>query len=201
MEDLECTDLSLEAEIYLRLLGSVVPLKGAAYVAVPITSGSRFLNWYGGRGIQIVGTERYSEEHLRAVIEPNCADAAPRIATLRESISLPLIDPSSFDRPGWSQEDYRSFWASVIRRYAASAIFLEGWQYSSGCAFEFLIATTSNVKTLSEKLEPLSHIEGYELILSAVSEYYHHELNVPVMETVLSKLRFEKRVSEFREDM
>jgi hypothetical protein len=184
-----CPDLSPEAESYLRLLGSVAPLKGAAYVAVPITTGPRFLRWYADHGARIEGLERYAEEHRRSVVEPNCADAILRVAAIRKALLMPVIDPASFDRPGWSQEEYRDFWAAVIRRYAAMVIFLEGWQYSSGCSFEFLTATAAGVATLGEHLQPLSQTEGYELIISALSEFHSQGLAASFLESVLQRLK------------
>jgi hypothetical protein len=181
-------DLSPEAEDYLRLLSSVAPPKGAVYTAVPITTGARFLRWYAERGASVEGTEGYAEEHRLAVIEPNSAAAASRIAAIRKAMRLPVIDPSAFDRRGWSQEEYRNFWAAVIRRYAAMVVLLDGWQYSSGCSSEFLTATTNGILTFREDLQPLSRTEGHDLILEAASEFHSHGLLAPVLESVLRKL-------------
>jgi hypothetical protein len=181
-------DFPKEAEGFLHVLSCVAPIKGAAYAAVPITTGSRFLKWYVEGGAFIEGSNRYAEDHRHSVVEPNCSDARVRIAAIRKALPLPVIDPSAFEWPTWSQEEYRAFWAAVIRRYAAMAVFFDGWQFSSGCSFEFLTATTADIPTLGEHLQPLSRMKGYELIVAAVSEFRRHGIPAPVLESVLRNL-------------
>jgi hypothetical protein len=180
--------VTAEVKRYLSLLASVVKPKKAAYVAVPITTGPRFLDWYVRRGRVLKRACDYDTEHEHAVRMPNCADAAQRIAKLRKTVHYPLIDPSAFDRQGWSQETYRSFWATVIRRYARLVIFLNGWQYSNGCANEFWTAKKAKLKTVREDLTSLSRTEGLRLLRSAVTEYERHGLPSAFLVNVIEGL-------------
>jgi hypothetical protein len=180
--------VTAEVERYLSLLGSVVKPKKAAYVAVPITTGPRFLDWYASRGRVLERPRDYDTEHHQAVRVPNCADAALRIAALRKTVPYPLIDPSAFDRQGWSQETYRSFWAAVIRRYARLVIFLDGWQYSNGCANEFLTAVRTRLKTVREDRTSLSRKEGLRLLRNAATEYERHGLPAAFLVNVIQAL-------------
>jgi hypothetical protein len=82
-----------------------------------------------------------------------------------------IIDPTAVaDLDGWTQDDYRFFWGEVIRRFATSVVFVDGWQFSSGCAYEFVIATEAGVGTLDERLEPLSFQSGKALLREATRD-------------------------------
>jgi hypothetical protein len=57
----------------------------------------------------------------------------------------------------------------VIERYAGTVVFADGWEYSSGCAWEFLTAVRVGARLLREDLEPLTIEEGERLIRDAIA--------------------------------
>ncbi len=163
-------------ENIIELFNCLIDGKNTAYVSVPITTGHRFLGWYKQEGCKLdPGSIPYKEAHARAVIQPNIADAKQKIIELRHRCQpgYPvLIDPSAFNWPEWTQDDYRYFWGKVIERYVKAVIFLPGWQYSNGCAFEFLTAVLSGADTLDERLAVIAPQAGLDAVNVAIKELY-----------------------------
>lgn len=158
-----------EIQIMLEGLASVVEARAAWYVSSPLTTGRVASEWHlrdGGNSAQADG-----DEFRRKVIEPNRERAAEFVRKLRQSTSRVIIDPTAMgDLPGWTQADYRSFWGKVIERYAEMLVFRAGWQYSSGCAYEFLVAIQSGARVLREDLTPLTVDEGLALLRAAIDD-------------------------------
>ena len=104
---------------------------------MPITSGGRFIAWRRGAGRDLhPGTPAYERAHRSEVVLPNTRRAARFLELLRGRRVGPLIDPTALDVPGWRQNDYYEFWSKVIERHVRRAIFLDGWEHSTGCCLE-----------------------------------------------------------------
>ena len=130
-----------DVEALVGMLASVVADRTAVYVATPITSGRLLLEWYDSRGPGLdLGTSEYRSAHRRCVIEPNLARGADAVRRLRAALRRVVIEPSAVNLEGWQQADYYVLWATIIRRYADTVVFLDGWEYSEGCAYEFFTA-------------------------------------------------------------
>ena len=158
------------SHVVFEVLDGVIPDREAVYVSVPITTGKRFLDWRQGPGAGLAPSDgRYRSEHRRQVVDPNRAQVAPVIRLLRERLGRVVIDPTTLDDvPGWAQADYHAFWTQVIERYAATVVFLDGWEFSSGCTQEFLAAYRAGARLLREDLTPLRPDEGEQLIRDAI---------------------------------
>ena len=163
-----------DIEKILEVMRGVVPARGAIYVSAPITSGRRLTDWYvrSNGSLPHRSHPDYSAQHIREVIEPNRAHAAAIVRDVRERFpNRIIIDPTAVaDLDGWTQDDYRFFWGEVIRRFTTSVVFVDDWQFSSGCAYEFLIATEAGIETLDEKSEPLSFQDGKALLREATRD-------------------------------
>ena len=161
-----------EIELMLDILASVAGDRNAAYLSAPITSGKRFTDWRKRRGEDLGPSQpSYQEELIREVLEPNRAYAQLVARTLRGSFAGVLFDPTAVvDLPGWSQDDYRSLWGRIIERYVRTAVFIDDWQYSNGCAYEFVIAKKVGVITLNQNCAPLSIERGIVLVQKAIEE-------------------------------
>lgn len=57
-----------------------------------------------------------------------------------------------------------------MRLHSSLAVFIDGWEYSSGCTYEFMVAITCGIPTLDARLNPLSRDEGLRLMIQAHSE-------------------------------
>ncbi len=142
------------------------------YVSSPLTSGKRSIEWLMATQ-QPVGdpSELLSEDFKRTVLAVNRTDAASFVESLREREHRIVIDPTALpELPGWTQADYRVLWAAVIKRYVATVVFRDGWEYSNGCAWELLTAYVSNCRLLRENLSPLSVPEAKAMVEDAVAE-------------------------------
>jgi hypothetical protein len=155
-----------EIAVLLEGLASVVEGRTATYVSSPLTTGRTASEWHLRNG----GRPAAEDDFRRNVIEPNRTAAAAYVRELRKTRGV-VIDPTAMsDLPGWTQPDYRFFWGRVIELYANEVVFREGWEHSSGCAYEFFVALQSGASTLREDLTPLSLEDGQELVRAAVEE-------------------------------
>jgi hypothetical protein len=158
-----------EIAILLEGFASVVEARTATYVSSPLTTGQTAVEWHlrnGGRS----GPDSFADFN-RSVVEPNRKHAAEYVRGLRETRGV-VIDPTALgDLPSWTQPDYRYFWGRVIELYASEVVFRDGWQHSSGCAYEFFVALQSGASIFREDLSPLSLDDGQGLLRAAVEEY------------------------------
>lgn len=179
-----------EIEIVLGILVSMIDGRNAIYRSAPITSGERFVRWRRQyqEDVDPWGPE-YQSEFQREVVEPNRAHAKSLAQELRRAFREVLIDPTAVnDIDGWTQDDYRHMWARVIEEYIRVVICTDGWQYSNGCSYEFLIAHRCNVTTLKENQQTLTLEEGMQLIRSAIDEMRIPALSTTFLENVLNEL-------------
>lgn len=158
-------------EILVEVFASLVEGRSAIYVSSPLTTGQRAFEWHL-RGHGISGpSELVSDSFRRDVIEPNREQAARFVRDFRRRTGRVVIDPTAVgDLPGWTQADYRVLWARVIEEYAETVVFRDGWQYSSGCAYEFLAARSSGARLVREDLSLVGVEEGHALLAEAIEE-------------------------------
>ena len=100
-----------------------------------------------------------------------------------------MIDPTALgDVPGWAQSDYHRFWVGVIERYARTVVFLDGWEYSSGCTHEFLAAIRVGAELLRQDLAPLRLDEGERRIRAAIAALDDDVLSTEPLRDALQEL-------------
>lgn len=161
-------------EALVNAFASVIDGRSAVYVSSPLTSGWRAIEHLERRSPNVDSSDASQEDFRRRVIEPNRRDAAEYVRRLRRKLKHVVIDPTAApDIAGWSQSDYRAWWGQVIRRYVEAVVLRDGWNYSSGCAYEFFVAHREGIRTLREELSPMTFEEGYELIGTAVLRTKH----------------------------
>lgn len=156
----------------LAAMGCALQPRSAVYVSTPITTGPRFVAWRRGPGAGLsVDDGEYRRGRHEAVIEPNRADVAPLVTSLRARLDDPVIDPTALeDVPGWEQFDYHWFWTEVIHRYAHTALFADGWEYSSGCVLELAAAVSAGIAVRQSDLSPLSLADAVGQVERAIAD-------------------------------
>lgn len=160
----------IEIEAIVSIFNSVIEGRSAYYVSTPITSGKSSVEPQHTAAMDTSVPEALSE-HRRNMIHCNHAYVHELVHKLRRSLASPVINPTAITGlPGWTQSDYRVLSAHVIERYVHTVIFVDGWQYSLGCSYEFLVARQTGAKTVTPKLEEVSVAEGIRLIRGAVNE-------------------------------
>lgn len=178
-----------EINALLNMLGSVIDDKNATYVGAPITSGKRLIEWRVKQNGSITYKVESCEEHPQEVVNANRAHARDIIRTLREKCDTVLIDPTSFeDLQGWTQDDYRDLWARAIKKYARKVVLIDGWEYSNGCAFEFLVAQQNGIPIFDERHRSLSLSDGLQKIETAISEMQSHNIPTDFLKSVVRDL-------------
>lgn len=183
------TSRSAEIDAHIELLRGVFANRNAVYVSAPITSGRRFLEWYSTlRGLRN-SNEDYQNEHFRQVVAPNRSAATVLVKRVRDINSGPVIDPTAVHHiEGWTQGDYRTAWARVIEEFVRTVVFANGWEFSNGCSYEFLIAVKTGVEAVDEALRPIDLPTGMSLISRAASELSSRGLAVEFLRGVLEDL-------------
>jgi len=138
------------------------------YLSVPITTGRAYLDYHAAAGQGAVDSVDHGRELARSDNERRAIATAHR---LRGKLPGTVIDPSRVTISDWQQDDYHTFWVEVIKRYTETMYFLDGWQYSDGCAIEFATAVSLGLPAFTEHMTPLSPAAGQELLHSAIDEY------------------------------
>jgi hypothetical protein len=190
------------ASLDTELFETVIEGRNATYISVPITTGKRFVDWWRQRGRRLAeaSSELYDEEHYRAVVQPNLDAARRRISRIRSETPGIVIEPTPFKKPEWDQKKFRKFWAQVIQRFVSAVIFLEGWEYSSGCSYEYLIAYRSGVKTLDEKSHPLPLTRALAMIRHSIEETTKCSAPIDFLQNVFDELQADVQLGHALDD-
>jgi hypothetical protein len=182
------------ASEFLAVLGCAIPRRTAIYCSAPITSGERFTQWVHRSGHRLANldeaTTAQRDAHRVEVIEPNVKHASKVVERLRAHNSQIVIDPTAINHlAGWQQSDWLEFWLEVIRNYAKQVVFVDGWQFSSGCVQEYLAAINGHLPTYDERMQPISVASAVLLIRSAMKEIADRGIVAsPTLEEVIARL-------------
>jgi len=156
----------------LSVFATVIDGRDALYVSSPFTTGRHAADWIARNGIGQPEDALNSDHFREQILAANRERAAEFVRSIRRHRpEVPVvISPTALpDVPSWTQADYRFFWGRVIAKYAERVVFLEGWENSSGCAYEYLCAVSSGAKTLNEHLRPLSFQEALKRLDNAAA--------------------------------
>jgi hypothetical protein len=132
------------------------------------------VEWYATEGHRLrTDVALYERAHREKVMLPNCEAAGPVVSELRAR-SLIAIDPTAFSPAGWTQPEFREFWALVIRRFACEVRFVDGWEYSDGCAYECLVACEEGLRmtTAAGVLRREEPTSGWRWLIVRAEEPY-----------------------------
>lgn len=182
-----------QIEDYARILECIHWKSHPIYVSTPITTGRLYLDWWQRRGRSIVDkfgerSKRYESEFNSEVVQKNQALANAVIKRVKMQREEPVIDPTQFTMENWDQDEYRHYWLQVIIRFVSTVVFVDGWQYSSGCSYELLTALDEGKEVLDESLNPISLEIASQLVEHAVLEYQSLDVPADILPKVLSEL-------------
>lgn len=148
-------------------------VRDAIYVSTPITTGRLLIDMRRGEvlGTGVQTQERPPADWQNLIRERNLEMAHELVSLVQERTTTSVIDPTQLvDIPGWDQSDYHRFWTELIAEFAKTVVFADGWQYSSGCALEFVAAVDANCSLMDHHLRPLSIQQGVALLKQAVED-------------------------------
>lgn len=152
-----------DVDLLLAAYGCAFPEREPWYLSSPITTGARFELWRSKKNLPLHHPD-YSAQHKQVVVEPNLQEASAFASNLRGLGHVVIVPAELPDIPGWTQSDYRFAWGEVIRRFVSTVVFLEGWETSSGCCYEFLIASELGLPILDQGLASMSLASGIKII-------------------------------------
>ena len=177
-------------EQILSVFETVLSERNAVYVSAALTTGRRFSVWRAGLSERFRADVTVDQaEFRRQVVEPNRRELARLVAELRLRHCV-VIDPAGLpDVPQWTQPDYRVLWGLVIERYARAVVFADGWQYSNGSAYEYLVAVRSGAIPLDQQEAPLPPERGLPLLDSAVRELRERATPIEFLTAVINDIR------------
>lgn len=180
-----------EIEFALNILATAIPTRSAIYVSAPITSGRRSAEWYRtlSQGVDLSNPE-YASLKIEHVIKPNTDAVQPIITALREHEKQVVIDPTALISPsGWTQGDFRFFWGAVVKRFASTVMFLDGWTYSAGCAYEYLVASECALRTIDVNRQDITVSSALLDLQVAIEELRLLEMDTAFQDAVFERLR------------
>jgi hypothetical protein len=181
------TSRAAEVDALIEMLRGVLKKRSAIYVSAPITSGRRFVECYAHR--RPGSPLEYQRDHVREVIAPNRSAAVALVNRARETASGVVIDPTAVGEiEGWTQGVFRSAWARVIEEFARAVVFANGWEFSNGCCYEFLIATKSGLEMLDESWCPIDVQRAISLIRAGIDELSSRSLPAEFLHGIVEEL-------------
>lgn len=165
-----------------------------SYCSVPITSGKNYLKWLSKNNKKYVDIDSLNQEelqsHLLEVIKPNHVLANQFVTCIRQKNSQPVIDPTSLiEIEGWQQKQWRELWQKVIENFVNKIYFINYWEYSNGCIYEFFIAQKQEIITLNETQELISLDEGINLIENTLNEFVALKINIDFRLQIINDLK------------
>lgn len=177
-----------DVQVILEFLASVACEQETVYMSAPITSGKRLLELRQNGSSSLKNSSGFTDLSIE-IISHNRLHAKTVAQKIRTKLNAVIIDPTLVsDIDGWTQDDYRFLWAKVIERYVKTVISIDDWNYSNGCAYEFLVAKQLNLKTLDERFNSLSLVTGILLIEEAIDELKNRFLPTRFLESVVNEL-------------
>lgn len=182
-----------DVSVVLSTLDCVLNGESAAYASSELTTGKRLyalMREHGLSDAKRLIDQIGQEEYRRLVWEPNVAAAKSFARRLRRELGPAgqVITPAPLIAPGWSQPEYLQLWETVIRTRVSEVHFNDGWEHSSGCAFEFMVAQDVGVPTFTER-GLLGLREGIKLLQQAVEELEASGLQVNSLATTVDRLQ------------
>ena len=174
MTDMSAPTFEQQTQAIASMMRSALGAVKYDYLSGPITGGPRFVAWEKEVGSVLVDDEQtYRLLRQRQVINPNINDLIAAAKVFREKGKLNIIEPGSFESPNqlWTQNEFYRFWETVITDRADRVIFLDGWQTSVGCTYEYLCAVRYKQTTLDKDQNEINFEKAVKLIDDSSKEF------------------------------
>lgn len=170
-----------------------LPSKEAVYISGPITTGKNYVNWYTTHGKLIESKAEYKKQHYNTVIAKNLDRILQFAEGVRNNGNAVIIEPASFDVAEWTQPDYLYYWGQIIVKCVGKIVFLDGWNYSNGCIYEYYAGLKIGVELVDQDFKPLNRVMAISLIENSIKECEDNGINVDFQKTVLSEIKNENK--------
>ena len=157
------------------------------YLSAPITGGKRVYAAAEQHGLR--KTQDLPKEIFRRCIDENLQRYA-ELGEVVKSRAQPSILPGMIGSSDvWSQRDYLDISKEIIRTKATSLVFQDGWEYSNGCAEEYLISLRLKKPALDQRRKPLRRNKALKLAAAAVDKIHQASVECPKLDFLLEQLK------------
>ncbi len=185
-----------EAEMLLSLLDCVVLDREAVYASSEFTTGRRFYNLCRQFNVRTAEElkRRLGGEYNSRLLAVNKDEGIRFARKLRELGHNIVLTPNPFHadplnlKRNWSQSEYLDFWKMVIERKCHAVCFNEGWEFSNGCTFEYLVGFKAGTQLFNQHCKPLNPVEARDAIAYAIESLEKDGFKVPKLHEVLDEL-------------
>ena len=143
--------------LLIKAFLSVAPERSAVYVAGPLATGKRYY-------------DALAAGESDDVRDANEAEMRDFIAALRETDTRSVIDPSLVRVAVWSPGDHGNFFLRLIETCCIEVVFMDGWEYSSGSAKEFVFASARGIQRSDRLGSAISIEQGLSLLHTACED-------------------------------
>jgi hypothetical protein len=176
-------------DIYVKQFASFLEDRSAVYISAPITTGQNYIEWYRKVGFNLKHDQKlYNEKHYKDVIESNLKIIRKFAHLYRIQTHDVVIEPASFENPGWSQHDYLYYWGSIICKYIKKIIVMDGWEYSRGCVFEYFVGKSVGIVFETQDQGKMSSEYAANLINLAICKLKDLPFDLRMHEIIYSEI-------------
>lgn len=194
-----CLTSDALSDIALSTIRATIGTTRYQYLSGPITGGRRLIEWHARVGRELGADERRAARKA-AVIDPNIAEVQS-VAECERNAGRPTIEPGSFeaDHPHWGQPEFYRFWDRVIEQHAQNVRFIDGWEFSAGCTFEYLSARRHGRPTCAIGGDELGRDAALALIDAALIDLAGRYNPADLRDAPIRKLH--EDIARFRDDI
>ena len=171
--------------------GFVLAGREAIYASSELTSGRRFYELCRQYNVrtkerlkEVLGSDGYAAKLLR----PNEKHAIEFALDVRRRDHDVVLTPNTLFVPDWTQPDYLGFWETVIRTKCKAIFFNDGWEFSNGCTFEYLVGYQNEMALFDRPGDLIPPSRAKHLILSAIEDLEADSFTVPELRRVYESL-------------
>ena len=183
-----------ESSLALSAIDCVLNGERAVYASTELTTGRR-----AQAVLRELGAQRSSElrermtpaEYTSRIWNPNVEGAMAFARRLHHTLggNQLVITPAPFMAPGWNQQEYLAFWETLIRTRIKAVYFNDGWEFSNGCAFEYLVAIDAALPTFTDDCQPLPIAHSIARIESAIDSLTADRIDPGGLAQTLGRLK------------
>jgi hypothetical protein len=183
-----------EVEMAFSGIDCVLNGEKAIYASSELTTGRRVhsvLREIGARQSSELRPRLGELEYQTRIWDPNVEAAMAFARQLHHSLggNQLVITPAPFMAPGWNQQEYLAFWELLLRSRIKGVYFNEGWEYSNGCTFEFMVAADHGLPTFDAAGIPLALRDATAQVSEAVKVLQSDRLDADVLARTLNQMR------------
>ena len=185
-----------EADMVMSLLNCVVLDRESVYASSEFTTGKRFYDLCREYGVR-------SDEELKRKMGPSYYEKLLGVnknqginfaRKLRGLGHFLVVTPNPFVadplklKHNWTQDEYLTFWKMVITEKCSAVFFNEGWQYSNGCTFEYVVGLKAELPLFDHNGASLDTTRAITLLKAAIQDLEGDGFSVPKLRDVLDQL-------------